>query len=185
MQRIIYLDSAKGICMLMIISQHVGAYIPIPYFYTAQTAAFFLLSGMFLSIKVPFKGYLTKNFKRILIPFLIFYLVSYALFYLGLFFVKDFRTMTEANGIQDCFLQKQYFNGPLWFLLALFGIKLLTYPLVKFIHRRPVQMLAAIGLGGAGFLFNTMEIDLPLAIDTAFSSVPLFYFGFITAGRHS
>lgn len=183
MSRITYLDSVRGVCMLMIITQHVGAYIPIPHFHTSQTAAFFLLSGMFLSVKSSFKVFLRKNVERIMLPFLFFYIVSYVLFYLGIFFVSGFGEMTEASGIFDCFVQKQYFNGPLWFLLALFWIKIMSFPIVKFVKGWARQMIFSIILGLGGFLLNLYKIDLPLAFDTALSSVPLFYFGYFIKGN--
>lgn len=177
-QRIAFLDSAKGICMLMIVCGHVGANVPIPLFHTAQTAAFFLLSGYFLSVKSTITDFMKKNVKRILVPFVFFYVISYLLFYIGLAVAPGFKDMTEASGIMDCFTQKQYFNGPLWFLLALLWIRIVVYFLVKYVKSTTAQLAIALGWGGVGFILNYSHVDLPLALDTAASSVPLYYMGF-------
>lgn len=178
LERITYLDSAKGICMLMIVCDHVGANVPIPLFHTAQTAAFFLLSGYFFSVNSAVSDFMKKSIKRILLPFVFFYVVSYVLFYTSLFVVPGFKDMTEASGIMDCFTQKQYFNGPLWFLLALLWIRIVVYFLVKYVKYPTAQLVIALGCGGVGFALNYYHVDLPLALDTAASSVPLYYLGF-------
>ena len=183
-ERITYLDASKGICMLLIMCAHIGVPIDIPRAHAAQTTTFFMLSGFFFSTKVRFSDFLNKNFKSILLPFLIFYLFSYAVFYVCKFCVPSFSSMTTAKGILDCVTQKQYFNGPLWFLLSLFWIKLITYGIMKSSKYEVVRFVLALICTGGGYLLGYYNIMMPLAIDSALSSVLVFYVGFIINKYH-
>lgn len=178
-ERITYIDVAKGICMLLIMCAHIGVPIDIPRAHAAQTTTFFMLSGYFFSIKGNFKDFMKKNVNSILIPFVIFYLFSYALFYLGKRFVPGFTSMTAAKGILDCVTQKQYFNGPLWFLLSLFWIRLITYGIIKCSKNEIIQFVLAILCTGGGYLLGHYHIDIPLSFDSALSAVLVFYVGYL------
>ena len=175
--RITFLDSAKGVCMVLIVCSHTDALVPVPMAHLAQTSAFFLLSGYFFSTRLGWKEHFVKTVKTILVPFLFFYILSYVLFYLGRAFMPGFSEMTAANGILDCFTQKQYFNGPLWFLLSLFWVRLAVYAIVTLLKRVEVQMAVSLCLGGLAYFLSKNGIDLPLSLDTALFSVPIFHLG--------
>ena len=179
MSRLNYPDSAKGICMLLIVVVHVGAVCSIPLLHEVKVSAFFMLSGYFFSVKLPFKDFIIKKYKTILFPFLFFYVISYLLFYAGKYAVPHFDTMTEAKGILDCFVQKQYFNGPLWFLLALFWLQVITYFIIKHIKKTPIAFAVSLLLSCLGFMLGKMGIDLPLVLDTSLSTVFVFHLGYL------
>lgn len=82
--RIEFIDLAKGICILLVVMIHVGVPEYIPGLYAAKVPIFFLLSGLFFLKKVNFflrGGYWNKLCTTIVIPFLAYYLISYAMFY--------------------------------------------------------------------------------------------------------
>jgi len=91
--------------------------------------------------------------------------------------MPGFETMTPAKGILDCFTQKEYFNGPLWFLLSLFFMQLLYYPADKYLNHDIYKMFYSLAFGFVGFKLGTLTIPLPLNIDTALSCLPFFCFG--------
>lgn len=176
-ERFIYLDAAKGIGILLIVLVHTGVTIPIPMIEPIKVVFFFLISGFFIKSDGELMLWIKKNCKSILIPFIFFYLISYLFYYLGKFFIPDFSEMTSASGILDCFTQKQYFNGPLWFLPCLFWMKFFVYFTPKKISSKIVQVFVVIVLGSFGFLLNKLEIDFPLALDTALTLTPIMYLG--------
>lgn len=176
-ERLIYFDAARGIAMLLIVCAHTGVCIPIIMLDSAKVVVFFLISGIFFSDKLPLKDYLNRNYKRLIIPFLFFYIISYGFFYLGQYLIPGFESMTTAEGIWDCFNQKQYFNGPIWFLLSLFWMMMIQYAISKTISKKLTQAIVALGCGFLGFMMNVKEYDLPLNIDTALTFTPVFYFG--------
>lgn len=178
-QRITYIDAAKGLCMLIIMCCHIGVDIHVPMSHTVQTTAFFMISGFFFSVKMDGKTLLMKSCKTILLPFAIFYVLSYVLFYAGRYMVPGFSDMTTATGILDCFTQRQYFNGPLWFLICLFWVRLIVWAVIRYVPKEWMQIFVALVLGGGGYLLGKQEVFLPLCIDIAMSSVPVFYAGYL------
>lgn len=178
-QRIEYIDSAKGLCMLLIVASHVGIPDPWPGAYAVRVILFFVLSGYFFSVKLQPKEFFRKKLKTLLVPFLFWWVLSYALFYLGLFLIPNFTDLTPAKGIFDCFTQKEYFNGPLWFLPALFFLQAICY-LVEYSTKHTIyRLMAYAAIGVMGFELALYEIDLPLNIDTALSSTPFFVMGML------
>lgn len=181
-ERLTYLDAAKGIGLILIVCAHTGVDCIIPMLGSVKVALFFLLSGLFFTNKTTlgFKEYLVDDFKRIMIPFLFFYVISYFLFYVGKLVVPGFMDMTTANGILDCFTQKQYFNGPIWFLICLFWIRLICYLICHYILNEWLRAFLALGVGLLGYILGRNNIDLPLALDTAFTFTPILYFGMLS-----
>lgn len=176
-ERLVYLDAAKGIGMLLIVCAHLSVSVPIPMLASVKVALFFLLSGLFVTAKDNVFHWLGKNVRSLMVPFLTFYVLSYMLFYIGKAYVPGFNEMTGAKGLLDCFTQKQYFNGPIWFLLSLFWMKLFVYTIQKITDKGWLQLLLAMALGTCGFMLNKYEADLPLAIDTALTYTPVMLAG--------
>ena len=180
-ERLNYLDAAKGIGMLLIVCAHTGADTHIPMLGNVKVALFFILSALFFTKKVQLdiREFLRGDVQRLLVPFLIFYVISYLLFYMGQAVLPGFQDMTEARGILDCFTQKQYFNGPIWFLLCLFWVRLFCFFIEKYIPNEWIKAGVALFIGLFGFLLGKYEIDLPLTIDTALTYTPVFYGGIL------
>lgn len=170
------MDAAKGVCMLIIMCCHIGVDIHVPMSHTVQTTAFFLISGFFFSTKMDGNTMLRKGVLNILVPFVIFYVLSYSLFYVGTTFVPNFGDLTTASGILDCFTQRQYFNGPLWFLLCLFWVRCFVWLILR-LPKEWMQIVAALILGWGGHFLGYKEIFIPLCLDIALSSVPVFMAG--------
>lgn len=129
-KRLKFLDDAKGLGMMMIVWMHIwgnntfefappellnsyitGIYVPL----------FFVLSGYLVRIeRVNIENDIKKKVKSVLRPFLVVYLFSFIssfiLFVMGIGTKHDFEWGNVFNPI----FSKSFFNGPLWFLLALF-----------------------------------------------------------------
>ncbi len=178
-ERIEYIDSAKGLCMLLIVASHVGIADPWPGAYSVRVILFFVLSGYFFSAKLNIKEFFRKKTKTLLVPFLFWWVLSYVLFYLGQALIPNFSDMTSAKGIFDCFTQKEYFNGPLWFLLALFFLQAICYFVERYIPSSIYKCTVYTLIGIVGCKLAFYEIDLPLNIDVAFSATPFFVMGML------
>lgn len=176
--RIEYIDASKGLCILLVVAMHLGIPEIFPGAYNMMVPCFFFLSGFFYSTKDGLMKIVKKRIKTLLIPFTFWYILSYAIFYLGKLIYPDISNMTEATGILDCFTQKGYFNGPLWFLPCLFFINLISYPIIKYHWDLMIKVVVAFLVGTLGFLLYVYNQPLPLAIDTAFTSTPFFFLGY-------
>ena len=91
--------------------------------------------------------------------------------------MSGFESMTNASGIADCIFQKQYFNGPLWFIICLFWIKIICNFILVYVPQKSYGLMISLSIGLFGFSLSYYNIDLPLAIDTALTFTPIFYGG--------
>lgn len=177
-KRIEFIDLAKGICILLIVIGHSGVEVDYPGLTAMRTPLYLTLSGLFFKDYGGFTNLLIRKTNKILIPFLFFYTASYALFYLfnALF---PGLIVSDAKGITDVFTQIQYFNGPLWFLLAIFWDNLLFGIIHLNIKSEWIRAVAVLLLGCCGMFLYNSDILLPCSIDAALVCLPFFYFGYI------
>ena len=177
-QRLQYIDTAKGICMLMLIFGHVGILPDYYVLYYFSLPVFFVLSGFFLKTGVGGWSFLKNRVNKLLVPFLFFYLVSYILFYIGMSLAPDIMS-TEARGLMDMFTQRQWFNGPIWYLLCLFWSSLWLYLICRITTRVDLQALVVLCIGSIGATMGREYLFLPLMIDVSLSALPLLFIGYV------
>lgn len=77
-----FIDIAKGIGIILVVLGHLdtGGQISREIIYSFHMPLFFILSGAFAKTNTDFKAYLTKSFKTLYIPYLIFVAVDTVLF---------------------------------------------------------------------------------------------------------
>ena len=189
--RIDYIDSAKGICMLLVVMVHTGVPEPVWNLYELDVPAFFVYSGYFFLPDGGYRAFLVKKFRRLMVPFVVFYLLSYAVYYALMAVYPAASSMTEATGILDCLTQKSWFNGPLWFLPCLFWMQLVSYGLCR-VPGVLLRLFLAFVLGVLGLALSYYGVTFPLAVDTALTASPYFFagvlcrhYGYFSIGRPS
>lgn len=121
-----------------------------------------------------------KKVKSILRPFAVMYvfsfIVSYVLSSLGIGAKHAFEWTNFFNPLYS----RTFFNGPLWFLLALFWAFLLFYALVKLCKGKELYLfLATLMLGCIGFYLDKINITLPLFIGQGFVGCPMLMIGYL------
>ena len=175
--RIEFIDLAKGIFILLIVFEHVGLLVPTPGLYNDRLPIFFVLSGLFFKCD-GIKKFIVSRTNRILVPFIFFYLLGYLVFYVVNWFVPGL-IVGDASGILDVFTQRQYFNGPIWFLLALFWANLMFCGISIGLKREWMRVVAVLAIGACGVWLGREKIMLPCVVDSAMSALPFFYFGYL------
>ena len=177
-KRIEFIDLAKGICILLIIVGHSGVEVDYPGLSAMRTPLYLTLSGLFFKDYGGFINLLIRKTNKILIPFLFFYIASYLLFYLfnALF---PGLIVSDARGIFDVFTQIQYFNGPLWFLLAIFWDNIIFGAIHLNIKSEWMRAVAVLLIGVSGIITYNKNVLLPCCLDAAFVCLPFFYFGYL------
>jgi fucose 4-O-acetylase-like acetyltransferase len=178
MKRIEFIDLAKGICILLVVLEHIRIPIDLPGLRAMLMPLFFILSGLFFKGHGNFMEFLVKKTNKILIPFLFFYLVAYAAFYLFQYFFPGL-IVTDAQGLLDIFIQRQYFNGPIWFLLCLFWVNLIFYIILHHVTKEWKRAIYVIIIGAAGIYCAKSNVIFPCVIDISFTALPFFYFGYL------
>ncbi|WP_338449552.1 acyltransferase family protein [Niallia oryzisoli] len=176
--RIQWIDSSKGIGILLVILGHTMIQGELRgQIYAFHMPLFFFISGfLFSNRKYPdLKGFIFAKAKSLLIPYVSFSIISILLmkiFQLGTIdipnLIKTFL-LSERNGI--------YFDQPLWFLTSLFTIEVIFYLLVKYVKKQSWIMLLTTGMS----LFSVSVLDafagtsiLPWSFDQSLYFI--FYF---------
>ena len=172
-KRIEYIDLARGILSVLTVFRHTGLFLKLP----TSVPSFIFLSALFYNTKLDFKSFLIKRLRVLIVPFIFFYISSYLCFIIASIIYEPIKSMTDASGIMDVFFQKQLFNGPLWFLLALFWIHLLYYPIKKFIDSILIRFILSLFLGIIGWYLGYKGFFCPLYFDSALSMMPFFFVG--------
>ena len=176
--RIDFIDLAKGVCIVLIVLGHTGSAVDYPGLTLMRPPLYFALSGLFFKDYGGFMQFLVRKTNKILIPFLFFYICSYAIFYLcNLLFPG--RIVSDARGILDVFTQVQYFNGPIWFLLALFWCNIAFCLISLNVRNEVIRAFLVLALFTVGYTVEKMGVFVPCMLDAAMVGMPFFYFGYL------
>lgn len=177
-KRIDFIDLAKGVCIIMVVVGHCGAPINIPGWEIVRMPLYFILSGLFFKDYGGWIKFLIRKTNKILIPFVFFYMLGYLGYYLIKVFVPSLL-ITDATGICDIFNNRQLFNGPIWFLLALFWCNIIFCTISLYIKQDFIRIIVVCILGGIGwYLGNVIHVFVPLFFDVALTALPFFAFGY-------
>lgn len=113
--RIEWLDSLRGFGIILVTFAHLSPWLPIEtHIYSFHMCLFFFISGFLFKQQYPLKKYACKQIKSLLIPFLIWDLLSSAV---SLVFDGDFKNVLTGFFVINGNL---CWNAPIWFLLVLF-----------------------------------------------------------------
>lgn len=176
--RLKYIDLAKGVCITLVIIGHTGLSVTIPGLDAIRMPLYFILSGLFFKDYGGIQHLFKKKFNKILFPFIFFYVTAYIVFYLAEYFIPDI-VQTRAKGIEDLWTQRQYFNGPIWFLLALFWANIMFCIISLIFKKYYIQGIFVLIIGSLGAYLGLKNVFLPLMFDSSMTALPFFWFGFI------
>ncbi len=162
----------------MVVIGHCGFPLNIPGCMNLRMPLYFILSGIFFKTYGGFFDFLRRKTNKFLVPFLFFYLTAYVVFYVTNDIAPNL-IKTDASGILDVFTQRQYFNGPIWFLICLFWSNIYFYLIQQFFKDGIWQFFAVVLTCGAGVLLGKLTIFLPCMMDVAMTALPFFYIGYL------
>jgi len=168
-KRLLYIDIAKGIGILLVALAHndLAGYAPFLFhwIYSFHMPLFFFLSGLFFKPEIPFADLLRRRFNSLLKPY-----------FFGIFLIYFGAIFFDTMGLPIAFgriLKSLYANGyyldwvAMWFLPALFTVNLLAF-LFYLAFRRSDQpwprwigllMMLALGAWTVG-RFTPIDISL-------------------------
>ena len=166
MKRLNFIDTAKGICMLLIILGHCVGQTDIRYnsflitwIYSFHTTTFFIVTGMLMEhikeYERPFAKSIISNAKRLLIPYFVFQIL-YSIWYCVMNGFSNIKWL-----LSDILLLVGW-NYASWFLLALFIAKILTLTIYKTTKKKPIIYLLMITMFLIALLLCKLELNTPL-----------------------
>ena len=145
-KRIEYIDYLKGLTIIWVVWYHT----PHPDIASLgfRMPLFFFVSGIFFKLDLPMV-YLKKKLNQLVVPFLFFTLV-YLVFHLALRY-RFYGTLSldDLRPLGDIFRQHTgnrgiTINPPLWFILALIDLQVVTWLLMWVFRRRRLLVAAAV-----------------------------------------
>lgn len=167
-QRDVYVDVAKGVCMLLIICIHAEVFGVIGMRFTfIAVPMFFFMSGFYDRSEKSMREWFPRIIKRLIRPAVIWVIIGSLFFRLlgyiksGAFEPYSFDLFNPQNG-----------NGPVWFLIALLYAKIITGCMVRSKLPRFFIFLCCFVIGYIGATYQ-----MPLLIDEGMAALPLYYTG--------
>jgi fucose 4-O-acetylase-like acetyltransferase len=184
-QRIEYIDLAKGICILLVVFHHCRGYFEVPDYRILRAVTFFMmplfffLSGLVFNPYESYLGFLKRKINKLIIPFLFFHVIWTFLF--AIIHEEPVQWHTLYNFL---YTQKDFLNGPVWFLVCLFWLNQMFYGIyaISFKTKYPLIILGtlSVGIGILGFIMGGTDYNIKaMNIGTAMSAMPFFCAGFI------
>jgi fucose 4-O-acetylase-like acetyltransferase len=175
--RIQFIDLAKGVCILLVVLTHSGAfsnYMP-QELNLLRMPLYFILSGLFYKDYGGVIATIVKKMNKLLIPFIFFYVMSYAI--LGVGNCISQTVGENTHHFTDIFYGLYFFNNPIWFLLCLFNINII-FTLLRVVSTNEIFLaLASIVCGAIGYVLSINNLDIYYFVDVALTAMPMFYFG--------
>lgn len=188
-KRIEYIDIAKGIGILIVLVDHIiGLYGKSGFpgemgMNMFKLPLFFFISGMFFPTHLELKTYISKKYKKLLLPFSFFFLTSICIIpfllsrTIGLNFISYYG-VSLSHFFVCPFIEENSTNGPIWFVWCLILINIIYYPICIIAERIKVKylrLLLSLAIGLVGIASAYHGLNIPGHIDSALTAV--FFFG--------
>ena len=180
-QRYGFIDSAKGIGIILVVFAHVIAAHKVgmrieEVITSFHMPLFFVLSGLFFSRKGSFKQFLLNKTNRLIVPF-VFFFAFYCIIAFGYYGYKGTLQENASSVLLGFFNERIYIGGAIWFLMALWFVYLLFYA-TTLVKKELGGAILCMLIGCVGLLIGYNHIELPLWFDTALTCTPYFAMGY-------
>lgn len=181
--RIGEIDFFRGVAMILVFLQHCGC-VAGEYILAFHMPLFFLLSGYLFFYnntvnKSNFKTYLSKNVKKILVPYFVFELINLIL---SLLFKNNYISIiTALKSIVLCINMEGY-DGillRLWFLPCIFVCNIFLYFIIKYLKGKKLLVFNLFLFFIAYFLYISPIKRLPFTIDIALLGSSFMLLGYV------
>ena len=170
--RLAFIDIAKGIGILTVVLGHILSKSQglCWFIYSFHMPLFLIMSGFFEKEQDNFKTYLLKTTKRLYLPYLAYVVLDYILYY---FFYDRSLKNALILGARAAIGMEIAINLPIWFLFALFVVKII-FQLLHLIRNKKVQTVFIMIIIFGGFLY--MHVFDKVIFYAIFTIVPALTF---------
>lgn len=172
-----YLDIVAGILIIFMVYHHAFPNSSLDvwgsrflFFYMSW---FFFKAGVFFRKEFALKDVFLKSARRLLLPFVVFSVIGQVVYAIELTVLNNLHMNFVTNTILDIIKTGAIFgNGPLWFLLTLFFVRILYASLCKMVR---LLWIIPSFFGFFAFIFYHFEITTPLYLGN--TCLGAFFFG--------
>ena len=170
MNRIEWIDMAKGYGIICVIIGHIATPGITVWIYTYHIPLFFFLSGYLLHSHYSMGEFLKRKVKSLIIPY---FCLSIIVIFHELFFNKglDYDLLDVSKEV--CLFIIQERHTPLWFIASLFCSNLIIFLIYKFFHDFRLRVCIISFLAFVIYLYWTIGGNaLPWNVDIALFLLP-------------
>ncbi len=189
-KRNLQLDVLKGIGILLVIIGHISSNgILNRWIYSFHMPLFFFISGVvyYLSNQVDVKTFFKKKFRGLIVPYLIFAIITFI--YWGAIerYLRDSREISVGNQFLEIFIsqggdESHEYNVVLWFLPCLFMMEIIFDWLCKKFKTNKGLIISIVLFAVVGYVISKFcSIRLPWSLDTMCVAIPFYATGFFVA----
>lgn len=188
--RLKWVDTAKGLCILLVILFHTTGHIMSDYpqinsmLRAIRMPLYFTIAGLFVSVK-SYGSFVENKINRLIIPYCFFILLGNIMGYIyHLFLGEEFTYFSPLYFAYTEDLNWKFLNFPVWFLVSLFDVYIIFLIINRIAnsctrYSTILKVLFGIIAGLCGFACNRKCLDVPLLIDSSLSATPFLIFGHI------
>ena len=186
--RIYYIDLAKGICILLVLTYHIDASSYLysnekvsAFFFMFRMPLYYFLSGLFVSQKDGCKVFITKKINRLIIPFLFFFFLTnlYNLFLFLIHYKQSYHYYSLTKFLLTENVNFEFPNNPIWFLMSLFFTYIFWCIIYKWFYKKVIYLIGmTVIIGGLGLFCSYIEFNIPFYIDTSMTCFPFIFMGY-------
>ena len=184
--RIGYIDTAKGICIMLVVAFHCNLHFSVTFdnmLGCIRMPLYYFLSGLFFKQYEGYLPFIKRKVNKLLIPFFFFYLLTSVLLpnIFHTFFSYQINTVTGWASLYAFIYPEVFPNIPIWFLWSLFCANTLFYALVLLGQKTSMSItyILAVIIGITGFLLKWFSIDGIAFMNNTFYYFPFFISGYI------
>lgn len=188
-QRIEYIDIAKGIAIwLMIIGHQDICMSARVYIYSFHMPLFFILSGMFFKRELSLRSNIAISVRTLLIPYFVFSIINLSICWISPYLHPELYYNLQGidvlvAAIKGIFIGTDIITktsfmplGALWFLIALFLIRVFCCFLARIIKNDILFIIVSVGM--AILFFILMKSVYVFSLRCAMLALPFFVFGY-------
>lgn len=182
--RIVWIDYLKGFLLIIVMIEHVGnipSYLdlPVKYFGTMAMPGYFALSGYLYNVKSNFASLVKSKTMSLFVPYvclsLLFMLLDHNLY------DREEGARYLMSSLYRIFVEglSSFKSTPLWFVLTLYLITIVSYPLSKLRNSISIEVILILMCSMAQYYFYAHGIKFQFNINSFLASFPLFLMGMI------
>ena len=179
MKRISYIDLIRSFCIILMILGHLWLGNTFNHFIHAfHMPIFFIISGYFYK-EIPFKDFLIKKAKSLIIPYFVFGIIIYIIWYI--LYSSQESEYIYINLINILYKNTEHLAiaGALWFLSSLFFSEIIFYFINK-INANYIKYILTILISLLGCTLDSIfDITLPFGINASLVGVGLMEIGLL------
>ena len=174
--KLVWVDNLKALGILAVVLGHIAS--PLGgLIFSWHMPLFFMIAGFFIKFDLSFKDFVSKDFKRLMIPYFIFAILGLILEIVKRYLLHrdSLNISDELQGIfiwMDMTSLIHTYAFVLWFLPVLFFAKIIFYLIHKFIVSLFLQFILISLLFALSFMFN-----LPFGFDNAMNALLFIFIG--------